>query len=185
MTMVTFIFFLMATSLHRSYGVFSVLPVLPACDTLPRTGTGPQAVNRSNQHSNSDVASEAAGSNTGHAIGQEWVVDALGCASEKLADLDLMRDLLESLIAELGLRPLAPGAWHRFPPPGGVTGMYLLAESHLTCHTWPEHGVAAFNLFCCRPRPLGNWDARLKSALRATRVEVRCLDRAVRKEAKP
>jgi len=64
------------------------------------------------------------------------------------------------------------------PPPGaGLTGMYLLAESHLTCHTYPEHGVATFNLHCCRARPRWGWEAALRQALGATTVTVRELRR--------
>ena len=38
----------------------------------------------------------------------------------------------------------------------GLTGLLLLAESHLACHTFPEHGSICLNLFCCKPRP--DWD---------------------------
>ena len=37
---------------------------------------------------------------------------------------------------------------HRFTPQG-ITGVALLAESHITVHTWPEHGYAAFDVFMC------------------------------------
>jgi S-adenosylmethionine decarboxylase len=62
--------------------------------------------------------------------------------------------------------------WHKFPSPGGVTGLYLLTESHLACHTYPERGLATFNLYCCRPRPAFDWDTRLRALLGATIVSV-------------
>ena len=37
---------------------------------------------------------------------------------------------------------------HRFGDGGGVTGVAVLAESHITVHTWPERGFAAFDVFC-------------------------------------
>lgn len=137
-------------------------------DTLPRTNIGLQAVNDSRK-------TVFPGSSV--AVGQEWLVDAMGCLPAPLSDLDAMRDMLDALIADLGLTPLTPGIWHRFPEPGGITGMYLLAESHLTCHTWPEHGTATINLFCCKPRPIRDWETRLKESLGATQVVVRCMTR--------
>ncbi len=38
---------------------------------------------------------------------------------------------------------------HRFGDGGGVTGVAVLAESHLSVHTWPERGFAAFDVFMC------------------------------------
>ncbi len=39
--------------------------------------------------------------------------------------------------------------FHRFGPQRGVTGVLILAESHITVHTWPEHDYAAFDVFMC------------------------------------
>lgn len=39
--------------------------------------------------------------------------------------------------------------FHRFGPQMGVTGVLILAESHITVHTWPEHDYAAFDVFMC------------------------------------
>src|SRR5262245_12823152 len=95
--------------------------------------------------------------------GVEWVVDAFGC------DPDRLRGLCEEVLARLDLRPVGPPLWHAFPGPGGVTGLYLLAESHLAVHTFPEHGLATLNLYCCRPRPPWPWADRLRDALAADR----------------
>ena len=105
--------------------------------------------------------------------GQEWIVDAWGCSPATLADLEAMRALCGQVVRDLGLNVIGTPHWHRFPLPGGVTGLYLLSESHLACHTFPEHGLATFNLYCCRERPSWPWGARLAELLGAERVEVR------------
>lgn len=102
--------------------------------------------------------------------GTEWLVDAEGCSAESLRDPDVLRSLCEEVIHTLGLRVVGDPIWHRFPVPGGVTGIYLLSESHLTCHTFPETGLATFNFFCCRPRPPYPWEQRLQELLRANKV---------------
>jgi S-adenosylmethionine decarboxylase len=106
-------------------------------------------------------------------VGVEWMIDARGCDAGRLADLGRMRAFCERVIRELELKVIGGGQWHQFPAPGGVTGLYLLSESHLACHTYPELGVVTFNLYCCRPRPRWSWEARLREALGASVVAVK------------
>ena len=61
---------------------------------------------------------------------------------------------------------------HRFGDGGGVTGVAVLAESHISVHTWPERGFAAFDVFMCGGcRPDLAADV-LKSALEPARTEM-------------
>ena|SRR6516165_9479519 len=117
--------------------------------------------------------------------GTEWLVDAEGCRPETLRDLDGMRRLCDCIVRELGLHVVGEPAWHQFPWPGGVTGLFLLSESHLACHTYPELGTATFNLYCCRSRPPWPWDERLRGCLGATRVTVRRIVRGPAAEQAP
>jgi S-adenosylmethionine decarboxylase len=110
-------------------------------------------------------------------VGTEWMIDAAGCPAEALRDLKILRAVFQRVIAELNLQLIGEPAWQKFPPPGGVTGMALLTESHLTCHTYPEFGVATFNLYCCRARPAWPWQDRLSELLGADEVQVRVLQR--------
>ncbi len=111
------------------------------------------------------------------ALGVEWMVDAHRCAPDRLRSLDVLVALFERIVREAGLRPAAEPMWKVFPGAGGVTGLLLLEESHLACHTFPERGFAAFNLYCCRPRAEWPWEARLRETLGAREVRVRRLDR--------
>ena len=120
-------------------------------------------------------------------VGLEWVVEAFGCDPACLRDRAVLQGFCELLLRELDLHAIDDGQWHQFPHPGGVTGLYLLTESHLACHTYPEHALATFNLYCCRPRSRWSWEERLGEALRAKRVMVRTLERGsvLEREARP
>jgi S-adenosylmethionine decarboxylase len=109
--------------------------------------------------------------------GVEWVVEAFGCDAERLTSRDRLAALVAELVADLALRPVAPAAWHQFPPPGGITGMVLLAESHLALHTFPEHQSLTLNLFCCRPREEWDFAAGLARHVGAGEVRVRRVER--------
>lgn len=123
-----------------------------------RVGTVSQTIDRSNT--------------TPAIVGCEWIVDAHGCDSLRLKDLELMQGLCQRIVDDLELKVVGYPQWHQFPGFAGVTGLYLLSESHLACHTYPEHQLATFNLYCCRSRPAWPWQLQLTLTLAAENVQV-------------
>jgi S-adenosylmethionine decarboxylase len=109
--------------------------------------------------------------------GLEWLIEAHGCDSSLLADLSKLRGLFAEIMAAMALRPVGEPVWHQFPTTGGITGLCLLAESHLACHTFPEYQSICLNLFCCQPRPDWDFAAYLKREFGATAVNVRRIER--------
>jgi S-adenosylmethionine decarboxylase len=74
-----------------------------------------------------------------------------------LIDLWGARHLNDPMAVEAALRDAARAAratvlnvhLHHFSPSGGVSGVLMLAESHISVHTWPESGFAAIDIFVC------------------------------------
>ncbi len=108
----------------------------------------------------------------GLTTGMEWIIDARGCLAESLCCLPQVQSFCESVVRELTLQVIGSPHWHQFPAPGGVTGLYLLTESHLACHTFPELGLMTLNLYCCRPRREFSWQPSLKEMFGASDVVV-------------
>jgi S-adenosylmethionine decarboxylase len=101
--------------------------------------------------------------------GIEWLVDGQGCAPGKLRDRAAVLGLLDQIVAAMELHVVST-AVHVFPGAGGITALYLLAESHLTIHTFPEAGTVTLNAYCCTPRRPAAWPALLAAWLGATDV---------------
>lgn len=101
--------------------------------------------------------------------GIEWLVDAHGCAPAALRDRGAVLAVLDRIVAAMDLHVIST-AVHAFSGAGGVTAIYLLAESHLAIHTFPESGTATLNAYCCRPRSAPAWDALLGELLGARQV---------------
>jgi S-adenosylmethionine decarboxylase len=110
-------------------------------------------------------------------VGTEWLIEASGCDAEALRDVGRLRRVFERAVCELDLRVVGEPLWHKFPGEGGATGLAMLTESHLACHTYPEFRAATFNLYCCRERPEWPWAERLREMLGAETVSVRSVRR--------
>ena len=109
--------------------------------------------------------------------GTEWIVDVHGCAADALRSVRTLEALFARIIDDLQLRPVSAPIWHQFPGEGGITGVVLLSESHLSVHSFPESGFAAFNLYCCAPRQRWHWETALAESLGAQDITVRELRR--------
>ncbi len=82
------------------------------------------------------------------------IIDGYEGDARKLADAELVRALLERVPLEIGMVKIAPSYVCRYegPKPGdwGISGFVLIAESHLSVHTFPERGLLWADIFSCK-----------------------------------
>lgn len=81
-------------------------------------------------------------------LGRHLICELYGIDAEKLRDKELLRDLLIRAAKASGSTVIG-GYFHKFGSDLGVTGVIVVAESHLSIHTWPEYEYAAVDIFTC------------------------------------
>jgi S-adenosylmethionine decarboxylase proenzyme len=82
--------------------------------------------------------------------GLHLTADLRGCPVDLAAMTapPALRAVCLDAVRAAGLTPVGE-LFHAFPAPGGVTGVVLLAESHLAVHTWPELGAVTLDAYVC------------------------------------
>ncbi|RME68670.1 MAG: S-adenosylmethionine decarboxylase proenzyme [Nitrospirae bacterium] len=82
-----------------------------------------------------------------HALGTHLLVELKDCNPEAIKDLKYVRDVMIEAARQANAT-IIDVAFHEFSP-FGISGMVVIAESHLSIHTWPEYGYAAVDIFTC------------------------------------
>lgn len=97
------------------------------------------------------------------------IIDVWG--AERLGNLDFIQHVLEEAALSTGATIIGSN-FHSFGEgiDEGVTGVVLLAESHMSCHTWPEKKFAAFDIFTCGKCDPENAVAVINKYLRPERL---------------
>ncbi len=80
-------------------------------------------------------------------FGKHYLIDLRDCDPEIIKSVDPTREIVLRAAKECGATIL-DDYFHQFQPMG-VSGVVLIAESHISVHTWPENGFAAADIFTC------------------------------------
>ena len=108
---------------------------------------------------------------------KQLLVDLYGCK----ADLDNPEYLMETLVraSDAVGSTIVQKVTHKFTPVG-VSVIIILAETHMSIHTWPEHGYAAVDVFFCSEGkdPYKAWDV-IREALNPDSIELKELTRSI------
>jgi len=111
-----------------------------------------------------------------HAPGTHILIDLWGIGPEHLDDVSALEACLVEAARSGGAR-VVESRFHRFEP-HGISGIVVLAESHLAIHTWPELELAAADVFTCGDGAVADAIVRrLIAALKPTEHRIRRLDR--------
>lgn len=110
------------------------------------------------------------------AVGKHCILELYHCNRQRLNDEPFLRSTITTAAERAGATLLNLIS-HHFEPQG-VTGLALLAESHISIHTWPELGYAAVDVFTCGDHTMPEKACRvLQEALQAERHSLRSIER--------
>lgn len=87
-------------------------------------------------------------------FGPHLILECYGCPPERLEDVELVYNTLDDCPDSIGMTKIMPPYVFRYhgkvDDEWGVSGVVLIAESHITIHTFPEKGYATIDIFSCR-----------------------------------
>ena len=119
-------------------------------------------------------------------FGVHLMIDGYVADGAPMTDSAALRDILDRLPAEIGMHPICDPVVVQVGPncakdPGGLSGFVMIAESHISFHTFPERGFVTIDLYTCQNDL--DTDAvltRLKQAFRIKDADVYVQNRGVR-----
>jgi S-adenosylmethionine decarboxylase len=110
-----------------------------------------------------------------HSLGRHLLLELHDCSSETLNSLDGVKNAMVEA-ARRAEATIIDVVFHEFNP-FGISGVVVIAESHLSIHTWPEHRYAAVDIFSCgdtlKPSEAASYLVEQFGASRASCVEVK------------
>ncbi len=110
-----------------------------------------------------------------HSLGRHLLLELYDCSSEILSNLETVRATLVEA-AKRAEATIIDVVFHEFNP-FGVSGVVVIAESHLSIHTWPEYRYAAVDIFSCgeslKPAEAASYLVEQFGPSRASCVEVK------------
>lgn len=113
-----------------------------------------------------------------NALGRHILAEYYGCDINILNGLKLLEQSMRQAVLRSGAT-IIDSTFHQFNP-HGVSGVIVIAESHMAIHTWPEYGYAAVDFFTCGDR-VDPWKAFdfMNEILKAARNTTRELKRGI------
>lgn len=119
-----------------------------------------------------------------HLDGTHLMADCFGCRKEILSDPEKIKEYLDSLPEILGMKKLIKpyvvvyeggSTWDR----GGITGFMLIAESHISVHTFPYDGFVTLDVYSCKPFDVEKAVEFIKGFFESGKEEIKVVKREI------
>ncbi|MBR4985727.1 MAG: adenosylmethionine decarboxylase [Proteobacteria bacterium] len=110
-------------------------------------------------------------------LGHHLLVEYYDCDKAVLDDPDKLRTMMIQA-AKAANATIVDVVFHQFAPQG-VSGVIVIEESHLSIHTWPEHGYAAVDFYTCGQNDPELAHDVLQKALDSKRYEIMIINRGI------
>ncbi|MEF3169001.1 MAG: adenosylmethionine decarboxylase [Deltaproteobacteria bacterium] len=121
--------------------------------------------------------------NIEYGFGQHLMMDGYGCDQSILMDLDRIYDFLSRYPGEINMTKIMPPYVFKYsglvPEDWGISGFVLIAESHISVHTFPEKLYMSLDIFSCKPFDTEAAIAHIKKIFDIKKVEIRLIDRGL------
>lgn len=120
-------------------------------------------------------------------FGPHLTLDMYGCSRSRLSDISFITDILEELPELIGMHKISPPSVSAFSgnplgkkdsfDQGGISAFILIAESHISIHTFAAQRFASIDIFSCRQFDIEKTESYLVKKFVAEKVEKNLLDR--------
>ncbi len=114
-------------------------------------------------------------------FGPHLMIDGYQANPQKLADKELIHKILDELPEEMGMTKVLPPAVFDYrgsrPEDVGLTGVVIIAESHIAIHTFPERRFISVDIFSCKDFDIKKAVDRLAEAFEIGRYETYLINR--------
>ncbi len=116
-----------------------------------------------------------------YGFGQHLMLDGYGCNREKLADMELLYNFLDTYPSEMKMTKVIPpyvfSCEGKKPENWGYSGFVIIAESHISIHTFPEKNYLSLDIFSCKAFDIQKAIKHVVELFEIKEKEIRVLDR--------
>ena len=117
--------------------------------------------------------------------GSHLTLDCIGCTGDLLLDTEQLRSFMEKLVVVLGMRKLIEpvlvrcdnelNSWDQ----GGISAFVMIAESHISIHTFPHSGLVTADVYSCKPFDTDNTIKMFKNAFNVAEIKTQIIKREI------